>query len=639
MASRRRRSAASVTATFALIAGAMTAVTSLAAPAQAAPGDNPCPAAYPLTQTVNGSVVSNLTPGQPVTGLTSINSGAPVEFTGTYVGTIDNGIGDGMDMLVFDLEGPRITNTNGTVDAGNWSGISGSPVYDDATGALIGSVSYGFTSALSPRAGVTPATYLYDLSAPGYSASAQAPATVRASRAETAAIAKASANPAPLGAGHVLQPAKQISGVTADLANKYAKKSRLLQTTSPALAGGFRAGTGGGGSDADYPIVPGGSIAMTSSTGTVTTGLVGTVTAVCGNQVFAFGHPGAFTGASTATFNGAQTVTIQEDGIMNPSFKIANIGRVKGVINQDRLQGIVGTLGQAPTHAATITTSTTAPRLATPRISRTSVSDQQSLPFIVSSQIASDAVAALNQYSTGDASMSWTITYTRSGSRGVKTFKRTQRYSASVAFPDEVAFDAASDVEALLSNGFEKVTIASVNVAAALRPRHTAVKPARAQYYSKGTWRWVGRSGVKAKRGSTIPMRLRVIAADAESTARPAFTSQTKVKISKKARGTGKVVFDGQAFAGYDDADMFGDEELLAELLGEGEGKGGGTKDDEAPRNLNQLLALLSAQPRQDQVVGTVSYKTRSGKVETRRTVRGPSVVKGSLKVRLTFKK
>jgi hypothetical protein len=635
MASRRRRSAASVTATFALIAGAMTAVTAVAAPAQAAPGDDPCAAPYPLTRTVDGNAVSNLTPGQKVTGLTSVDSGAPVRFTGTYVGTIDNGIGDGMDMLVFDLQGPRITQADGTVDAGNWAGISGSPVYDDATGALVGSVSYGFTSARSPRAGVTPATYIYDLSAPGYSASAQAPATVRASRTEAAAIARASADPAPLGAGHVLQPAKQVSGVTADIANRFAKKSRLLQTKSPALAGGFRAGAGGGGSDADYPIVPGGSIAITASTGTVTTGLIGTVTAVCGDQVFALGHPGSFAGTSTATFNGAQTVTIQEDGVTSPSFKIANIGRVKGVVTQDRLQGVVGTLGQAPTSAATVTTSTTAPRLAGPRFSRSVVSEQQALPFVVSSQVASDAVAALNQYSTGNASMSWTITYTRSGSRGVKTFKRAQRYSASASFPDAVAFDAASDVEALLANGFEKVKISNVSIASALTPQHTAGKPSRAQYYAKGKWRWVGRSGVKAKRGSTIPMRLRIVAADADSTASPAFTPKTTIKISKNARGTGKVVFEGQGSTGYDEDDLFADEDLM---YGPG-GGGGGEDDQEPPRNLTQLLALLKEQPRQDHIVGTTSYKTTSRRVETARTLRAPSIVSGTLKVRLTFRK
>ncbi|MET0928293.1 MAG: hypothetical protein ABWX74_02185, partial [Aeromicrobium sp.] len=114
MASRTWRTAAGATSTIALIAAGIAAV---ATPAQAAPVLAPCAAAYPLTKVIGGSTVSNLTPGQTVTGLTSVDAGAPVQFTGEYVGTIDNGIADGLDMLVFDLEGPRITNPDGSVDA------------------------------------------------------------------------------------------------------------------------------------------------------------------------------------------------------------------------------------------------------------------------------------------------------------------------------------------------------------------------------------------------------------------------------------------------------------------------------------------------------------------------------------------
>jgi hypothetical protein len=636
MAPSRLRRAATFTSTLAMV-GAGLAVAS--APAQAAPSFAPCAPAYPLTKVDNGSTVSNLQKGQSVTGLTSVDSGDPVEFTGTYVGTIDNGIADGMDMLVFDLKGPRLTNADGSVAAGNWAGISGSPIYDDATGDLVGSVSYGFTAALSPRAGVTPATYLYDLAAPGYAPSARVRSTVTASAKEAAAIQRASDRPGALGVGHVLEPAKQVSGVNASVANRAAKKSRLLQK-SPALAGGLRAGGGGGGSDVDYPIVPGGSIAVTSGTGTVTTGQVGTVTAVCGDQVYAFGHPSGFTGASTATFNGAQTVMVQEDGIVSPSFKVANIGRVKGVINQDRVQGVVGTLGQAPTGLAQVTSTSTAPRLGTPKTSRTSVSDQTALPYTVATQVASDALTTLNQNSEGDALMTWTIAYTRSKSAGVKTFKRTQHYSTTSDFPDRVSFDVASDVESLLDNGFEKVTVSAVDISSTFQPTYRAVKPARAQQVTQGKWRWIGRKGITAKRGTTVVVRLRLGAADADSTARPSFTRSMKYRVSKSARGTGKIVFGGQETLGEDDFEdlFFGDEALLEELLG------GGSDDSEdddrpaRPKNLTQLLEVMASTPRQDDALGTFSYKNGGGKLQTERTVRAPSVVSGSLKVRVRFR-
>lgn len=616
MSSRRLRLVASTTTTIAMVGAAFVA-TSSTAQAAPLPTFGSCAPAYP---------VANLTPGQTVTGLTSVDSGAPVQFKGTYLGTLDNGIADGLDMLVFDLEGPRITNADGSVAAGNWSGISGSPVYDDATGALVGSVSYGFTSALSPRAGVTPASYIYDL--PSYGASTAK--TVKATRSEAAAIARVSDNPAPLGTGRPLEPVKQVSGVSASVANKMAKKSRVLQKKQPTLASGLRAGGAGGGSSADYPIVPGGSIAVTTSTGTVTTGLVGTVTAVCGDKVYAFGHPANFSGDSKLTFNGAQTVAIQEDGIMAPSFKLANIGRVKGVINQDRLQGVVGTLGQAPT-TATVTTTVTAPRLSGPRTSSTSVSDQSSLSYVVGSQVASDAVVALNQYSSGDATMSWNITYTRSGSKGVKTFKRVQRYSATESFPDEVAMDVASDVESLLGNGFEKVTISSVNVASALQPSYRAVRPTRVQYNQGGKWRYAGRGGIKAKPGTSTRVRLRVAPAGPDSTAKKTFTSQTKFRVSKTARGTGRLTFTGQA-ANYDEDAFFSD--LMDELTGGGDGE-----EFEGPKSFNELLFLMSTTPRQDDAVGVLKYKNSRGKTETYRSVRGPSIIDGSVSVRFTFKK
>lgn len=632
MASRRQRIAATVTSTVAMI-GAGLAVVSAPAQADPAPGFDACAPAYPLTKVVDGATTSNLEPGQKVTGLTSVGSGAPVEFTGTYVGTIDNGIGDGYDMLVFDLKGPRITGDDGKVAAGTWAGISGSPVYDDATGDLVGSVSYGFTNALSPRAGITPATYLYDLSAPKSPAKAvAAPTTVKATRAESAAIAKASDLPGALGTGHVIQPAKQVSGVNASIANTIAGKSRLLQK-SPALAGGFRAGTGGGGSDVDYPIVPGGSIAMTASTGTVTNGMVGTVTAVCGDQVFAFGHPGNFTGTSTATFNGAQTVMIQEDGIASPSFKVANIGRVKGSITQDRLQGIVGTLGKAPATVATVTSTSTGPRLKAPKRSSTSVSQQAALPFTVGAQVASDAVTVLNQYSEGDALMTWKITYKRARSAGLKTFTRTQRYSTKGDFPEAVSFDAASDVEALLSNKFEKVTITAVNVSTAYQPTYRAVATQRVQYRAKGAWRYVTGRGVSVKPGATITVRVRLGAADADSTAPTTFTSPIRFRTSKSARGTGRFEFTGQAVTAEDFEDIdFAD---LAELLSGEEG------EDEAPspRSLDQLLALLASQPRQDALVGTFSYKYRYGKLERERTVRAANVVTGTVKMKVRFRR
>lgn len=608
MSPRPLRTFASATSTLALVAAGIAATTS---PVQAAVGDL-CPAAVDTT---------TLTPGQPVTGLTTVRGTTPEEFHGTYVGTIEDGIGPGLDLPVFDMEGSRITDAGGKVDAGIWAGMSGSPVYDDASGNLIGAVSYGFSTSPSRRAGVTPATYMYNLSNPKYNTLSAARTTVKASSREAAAIAKESDDPSALGAGYLLKPNKQVSGVSAKRANATAAKSRLLKKKAPSKSGGFRAGGSGNGSDIDYPIQPGGNIATTFSTGDVTTAAVGTVTAVCGNQVFAFGHPDEFTGKSSETFNGASAVDVQEDIL--GSYKLANVGKVKGVINQDRLSGILGTLGQAPTTADVVTHAT---GLGDTRDATTSVSVPEALPYVVATQVSNDAIALLDQYSSGDALMTWTINYTRS-IRGVDTpqvFKRTQRFSTTSEFPDQVSFEVASDVETILSNGFEDVTITSVAVNTEYKPDYRAYKISGIQYYSGGVWKNSSSSGkIPAKRGATIKLRVK-LAADRGSKVAPA-TIETSWKTSSSKKKSGAFTFYGQSYSYYEDEDEeFFDEEDF---------------EDEIPiRNLNQLLALMKSSPRGDDVLARYRYNTNAGKNIKFKNVRAPGLVSGTRTVRLSYK-
>lgn len=617
MSSRPLRTLASATSTLALVAAGIAVTTS---PASAAVGQL-CPTAYPLTKVEAGETVSNLTPGQPVTGLTTVRGTTPEEFHGTYIGTIKGGIGPGLDLPVFDMEGSRITDAGGKVDAGIWAGMSGSPVYDDATGSLIGAVSYGFSSTPSRRAGVTPATYMYDLTNPKYSLSA-ARSTVKATSREAAAMAKESDDKTPLGTGRLLKPSKQVAGATAARANAAAAKSRLLKEKAPSKSGGFLAGGSGNGTDIDYPIQPGGNIATTFSTGDVTTAAIGTVTAVCDDQVFAFGHPDEFSGKSSETFNGASAVDVQEEGAGGEgSYKLANVGKVKGVITQDRLAGILGTLGQAPTTADVITRAT---GLGDTREATTSVSVPAALPFVVYTQVTNDAIALLDQYSSGEALMTWTIKYTRS-IRGVakpQIFTRTQRYSAASSFPDRVSFDVASDVETILDNGFEDVTITSVDVNTKYQPDYRAYKINGIQYLSGGVWKNSSSTGkIRAKRGSTIKLRVK-LTADRGSKVAPT-TFQTSWKTSSSKKKSGAFTFYGQSY-NYDEEEFFFDEDDY--------------EDEDPIRNLSQLLALMKSTPRGDDVLARYRYQTNVGKLIKFKNVRAPGLVTGTRTVRLSYK-
>jgi hypothetical protein len=612
MPSRPVRALAGAASTFALVAAGLAATTSAAPAAPAAPAFDACPEAYDITGLVPG--VST------VTGLTTVSGTTPEEFHGTYLGTIEDGIGPGMDLPVFDMAGSRITHPDGSVDAGIWAGMSGSPVYDDATGRLVGAVSYGFSYAASPKAGVTPAEYLYALGASG-ARTAKFPATIKPSAQEAKAIGRAAADPAPLGTGRLVKTVKQVSGTPADKANSVAARSPLLQKGAAYKSGGFRAAGSARSAATDYPIVVGGNLATTFSTGDVTTAAVGTVTAICGDQVYAFGHADEFTGTSTQTFNGASAVTVQEDGGLGQSFKIANVGKVKGVITQDRSQGILGTLGDAPTPAQVVTHAAGPDR---DRDATTDVSVQAALPYVVSTQVYNDAIAVLNQNAGGDALMTWTVDYTRKGK--AQTFTRTQRFSVARGFADAVSYDAASDVEALLGNGFERIRVDKVTVSTDYAPDYRAYQITGAQYFKAGSWRPLARwSNLKAKPGTKLQLRVKLGPADLATDVAP-VTVPLKVLMPTIAKKSGSIRFEGlnQPYGGWDDDE---DEDF------------GYVDEEDELGSLDELLDTLASIPRNDDILRQLHYRTKGSTVDRFTTVRSPGVVTGGFSFGLSFPK
>lgn len=93
-------------------------------------------------------------------------------------------------------------------------------------------------------------------------------------------------------------------------------------------------------------LVPGAAVGVAVTYGDFAVGATGTVTAVDGDRILAFGHPFLHRGnvnyfMTDATVVG--TVSGQSNGM-----KVANIGNIIGRISQDRATGIAGTLGVFP---------------------------------------------------------------------------------------------------------------------------------------------------------------------------------------------------------------------------------------------------------------------------------------------------
>lgn len=620
MPSRPLRTIASATSTLALVAAGIAATTTVS---HAAPGDvntTLCPGTPIWT--------GELTEGQEVTGKTTVKGTEVDTFQGTYIDTQVDPFGN--DVYLFKLSGSRITNGSGGLEgpAGIWAGISGSPVYD-ADNNLIGSVSYSFTSeGSSDIAGVTPAENIIatDPDAP-VATPVTAAKTVPLSASVQRSIAAADSTPAPalrqLTLPRVVVGAPKAPGKTpGQTATAFADKSRTLPKAVTLAEAGATSNIN--------TIEPGGNIATSWSYGDVLLASVGTVTAVCGaaggDKVFAFGHPDEYVGKSTQTFLSASTTRIMTNG--SDSYKMVNIDPVPaGTLTQDRTNGVMGILGGTPGHATTVSTTTTVGTKT--QSHETTVTTPYALSLALATQTGAEVQYGLNQYSSGEALMTWSINYTPRG--GVPaTYTRTQRISATGYFPEEAPYDVASDVEFLQSASDTKVAINSVTVNTQLFPDYNALRISQIDVRSAGKWVKVKNgTRIPARRGRTFPVQVHLVPANGDSVATP-VVKRLDQTISTAAYGTGYLTFSGGRNY-YDDF-----EDFTIDIDEEDEDF---YYDEEESLTLAQVLAALKAQVRNDSARSNQGYFTKYGSPRvSRRTVETPAVTSGSAYIRLSYR-
>jgi hypothetical protein len=98
------------------------------------------------------------------------------------------------------------------------------------------------------------------------------------------------------------------------------------------------------------PIAPGAPLAVVLMSGDIDVAGTGTVTAVDGDAVLAFGHP--LLGVGAVDFPFAQAEIISTLPSYQYPHKISNTGRLVGTLRQDRLSAVAGDLGKLPSLAA-----------------------------------------------------------------------------------------------------------------------------------------------------------------------------------------------------------------------------------------------------------------------------------------------
>lgn len=455
-AARRRRALVAASAAF------VVAATSWATPAQAEPDPgapvtaqvaDPCPSAVPA---------ADIVPGLVGEGLTVVRGETPQPFKVEVLGVLKDGIGAGRDMVmieVSDLQGREVVGDNGI-----WAGMSGSPVY--VNGQLLGAVSYGFTLAPSPIGGLTPAADMLDLLGSGQARAGSTERTkIKLSSAQRTSLGTRADAAVPRTTLQRLRTPLSVSGLN----------SRRLASLQGAFDGAGKSVIAYAGSrvGAAAPVaadpVPGGNFAAVLTSGDLTIGGVGTTTAVCGDQVLAFGHPMDFAGQVSYGANAATSLAIVKDNTFG-SFKMANIDETIGTVDQDRLAAIRATLGRGPA-TTPITSKITNLDNGKSRIGTTRVAAPDYTAAATAYGLWANYDSTFDKWGKGLATSSWNIRGTRAGGKPFAV-GRTNLWADRSDPTIEPAIEVANAVDALRSNEFEPVRITGVSFTSAVSSRY-----------------------------------------------------------------------------------------------------------------------------------------------------------------------
>lgn len=475
----RARLAVSAVATAGLC---LTATAGLATPSQADPGS--CDTAYPVDQ---------LTTDQAVTGLTVTQGTAPSSFNGTIIGVLHDGVEPDVDMVMAKLSSTEID------DNGIWEGMSGSPVYDQATGELIGAVAYTLAWGKTGVAGITPWSDMQTYAGQAAPEKVDVPASAARAIARHTSV---TASQASQGFAEVGTP-QLVAGLPQRVLDRVQQNPR----TRPYLPKGVSAAgrTSSGAVDVS-DMIAGGNLVATLSTGDITQAGLGTITSVCDDRVVGFGHPMSFTGRSSYGLAGADALYIQGDP-QGASFKVANIGDLLGTIDQDRMTGISGPLGETPpsfpiTSALTYTPDEGA---GSSRTGSSEVQDPDSAAVTGYYELIANHQRVMDSFQPGSEEQSWTVDGEHDGTPFHFTGGNLYRSTYDIA--DTSSWDLP-DLLYLLTS-IHGVSIDSVHVHSDVSDDTALLKTSGLQQRRHGSWHDLGKGRpAVVKAGHALTLRM-----------------------------------------------------------------------------------------------------------------------------------
>src|SRR5258706_1113134 len=530
----------------------------------------PCPAAVPVSQ-----VKAGLTG----TGFTVSKGTTPKPFTVQVIGVLKDGIAPGLDLIIVKTDSPAIQAAGGI-----WAGMSGSPGYT-SDGHLLGAVAYGLSGAPSSIGGITPAEEMLKVLHFTSTGTPNMPARVNLSKSlqpRSADTGAASAAQAARGMSQLRVPLA-ISGLAGAHFNRVAqaitKRQRL--TALP-----FHAGAATSAPASTSKIKPGGNFAAALSYGDVTIAGIGTTTARCHGVALAFGHPLTFGGKVALSIHPANALYVQPDSLFGP-FKVANLGGVAGIVDQDRLAAIAGRLGAGPVRIP-VTSTISAAGTGLTRTGTTFVNQDADLPFIASVPLLANFDRTFQKIGEGTSLVTSTVTGKTSAGQSF-TLTRSNRFASQFDVTFESIFEMLRFLSQIQGQPFVDVHFSKVTIKA-------SADAIFRQYHIDKVFRKTGpntfvvvnsRHPVRVKAGGSVTLRVRVAPFRDRG---PVRNFNFTYRIPKNRAGSsGAFIVRGGGRSGF-----FG----LSCLVGECGGSGG--------KSFSQILKALGSQPRNDQLIATM---------------------------------
>jgi hypothetical protein len=388
--------------------------------------------------------------GQHAIGKTVFQGNKIEEFQVDILGVLEN-VGPRQSIILARLSGGPLQET------GVMQGMSGSPVYID--GRLVGAVALAFNFSKEPIAGIRP---IEEMLAVGDHAATPPAATPPASTppaAKTPAqtpVRKVASLPDSLSSQLIdIATPVSFSGFTAGTLDQFAPQLKKLGLEP-------RQGVSSGGQlpskiGAPASLRPGDMIAVELLSGDMSIGAEGTVTAVDGKRIYAFGHQFMSVGNTELPFARAEVLTLLPN--LNSSFKISSPLEWMGAITQDRSTSIYGELGRK---ADTIPVSITVKdgRRAPLAYRMQMIQDRVLSPYIVQTAVYSAMDATERTLGLASYSLHGGVEFVN----GAPRLKLDNTYAGDFNVPLQASSGVAAPLSSILGAGFDALKIKSINL-------------------------------------------------------------------------------------------------------------------------------------------------------------------------------